>query len=120
MKVKVSTASGPVLDWMAQEAEYQLTPCTKQWVMDAHRRGDTTHPYSAEWVWGGPIIEREKVDIYYSTDKATWAAAIWKDMPGGGQLEHKQTNCPTPLVAAMRCLVSSKLGEEVEVPDELA
>ncbi len=25
----------------------------------------------------------------------------------------------TPLIAAMRCYVASKLGEEVEVPDEL-
>ena len=29
-------------------------------------------------------------------------------------------NGPTPLIAAMRCYVISKLGEEVEVPDELA
>jgi hypothetical protein len=27
---------------------------------------------------------------------------------------------PTPLIAAMRCYVISKLGDEVEVPDELA
>lgn len=26
---------------------------------------------------------------------------------------------PTPLIAAMRCFVASKLGDEVEVPDEL-
>lgn len=26
---------------------------------------------------------------------------------------------PTPLVAAMRCLVASRLGDEVEIPDEL-
>lgn len=25
---------------------------------------------------------------------------------------------PTPLIAAMRCYVASKLGEEVEIPDE--
>ena len=27
---------------------------------------------------------------------------------------------PTPLIAAMRCYVASKLGDEVEVPDELS
>jgi hypothetical protein len=27
---------------------------------------------------------------------------------------------PTPLIAAMRCYVASKLGDEVEVPNELA
>ena len=26
---------------------------------------------------------------------------------------------PTPLIAAMRCFCCSKLGDEVEVPDEL-
>ena len=26
---------------------------------------------------------------------------------------------PTPLIAAMRCFVASKLGDEVDVPDEL-
>jgi hypothetical protein len=26
---------------------------------------------------------------------------------------------PTPLIAAMRCYVASKLGDEVEVPKEL-
>jgi len=26
---------------------------------------------------------------------------------------------PTPLIAAMRCYVASKLGEEVEAPEEL-
>jgi len=26
---------------------------------------------------------------------------------------------PTPLIAAMRCYVASKLGEEVDVPEEL-
>jgi hypothetical protein len=26
---------------------------------------------------------------------------------------------PTPLIAAMRCYVASKLGDEVEIPSEL-
>jgi hypothetical protein len=26
---------------------------------------------------------------------------------------------PTPLIAAMRCYVASKLGEEIDVPNEL-
>jgi hypothetical protein len=28
-------------------------------------------------------------------------------------------NGPTPLVAAMRCYVASKLGDTVEIPDDL-
>ena len=30
-----------------------------------------------------------------------------------------QEHGPTPLIAAMRCYVASKLGDEVDVPDEL-
>jgi hypothetical protein len=26
---------------------------------------------------------------------------------------------PTPLIAAMRCYIASKMGDEVKVPDEL-
>ena len=26
---------------------------------------------------------------------------------------------PTPLIAAMRCIVASRLGDEVEIPEEL-
>jgi len=41
-----------------------------------------------------------------------WLAAPWNN----GTLGQYG---PTPLIAAMCCYVTSKLGEEVEVPDEL-
>jgi hypothetical protein len=28
-------------------------------------------------------------------------------------------NQPTPLIAAMRCYVASKLGDDIEIPEEL-
>lgn len=61
-----------------------------------------------DWAQGGPIIERERIAVWgdgglYWEAECGWA---W----GKG---------PTPLVAAMRCYVSSKVGEEIEVPDEL-
>jgi hypothetical protein len=30
-----------------------------------------------------------------------------------------QTDGPTPLIAAMRCYVASKLGDEIDIPEEL-
>jgi hypothetical protein len=30
-----------------------------------------------------------------------------------------QEHGPTPLIAAMRCFVASKLGDEIEIPKEL-
>jgi len=43
--------------------------------------------------------------------KARWVAALpWPNRFNFG---------PTPLIAAMRCFVASKLGDEVDVPEEL-
>ena len=40
------------------------------------------------------------------------------DMYGYDVQEIKYSG-PTPLIAAMRCYVASKLGDEVDVPEEL-
>ena len=64
--------------------------------------------YSTDWAQGGPIIEREGLTLTHQTDK--WAAQTDCDLFSYG---------PTPLIAAMRCYVASKLGEIVEVPREL-
>lgn len=66
---------------------------------------------TTNWSQGGPIIEREWIGIEAWNEESPWRA----DKSG----EHEQFG-PTPLIAAMRCFVASKLGEEVEVPDELA
>lgn len=82
---------------------------------------------SALWEQGGPIIEREKISIelcfsgsYCEGSFATptgWKAAKYKR---GGALNEPAFRGPTPLIAAMRCYVASKLGDEVDIPDELA
>lgn len=63
---------------------------------------------STQWEWGGPIIEREGISIGKGTDG--WAAFINVDDEDG----HLGA---TPLVAAMRCYVASKIGDEVDVPE---
>ena len=68
---------------------------------------------STNWSQGGPIIEREGICI--STDAfGTWMAWVYDGLEMVG-IEHG----PTPLIAAMRCYVASKLGDEVELPEEL-
>ena len=68
---------------------------------------------STDWSQGGPIIEREWIDLHCVND-SLWEAEC--PAPGGLAMQ----NGPTPLIAAMRCYVASKLGDTVEVPDELA
>ena len=64
--------------------------------------------FSTQWAQGGPIIEREGISIdLWGNDK--WVANYCEAEQFG----------PTPLVAAMRSYVASKLGDEVNIPEEL-
>ena len=81
---------------------------------------------STNWEHGGPIIERERIAMSSKPD-GLWAAYAPKGtrlVQHGGQAVEifnwyfKQEGY-TPLVAAMRCYVASKLGDEVEIPAEL-
>ena len=69
---------------------------------------------STNWSQGGPIIEREQILIQPEIGKEgcanAWNAISMRDTEAYG---------PTPLVAAMRCYVVSKLGDEVEIPKEI-
>ena len=121
MKVKVSEASGHVLNWMVAKCE-------------GHRDNDfawwwDNYKPSTDWAQGGPIIEREKITVgqrfvftkltlpnKYCTEVG-WTAQYFQ-APHSAFEVHRQYG-PTPLIAVMRCYVASKLGEEVDIPDEL-
>ena len=72
--------------------------------------------YSTDWAQGGPIIEREGIDICTST-RGGWIATLLVDCEDNKVVRGEGETC---LIAAMRCYVASKLGDEVEVPDEMA
>lgn len=82
--------------------------------------------YSTDWVHGGPIIEREKIELAYrprgnqrdlhGSRKPDWAAGIYNEKEY--TTDHIRGGS-TPLIAAMRCYVVSKLGDTVEIPEEL-
>lgn len=79
------------------------------------KEGCTAPPYSTDWAFGGPIIEREGIAMTKMQDaEVSWSADSnpWEDW----STIHEG---PTPLIAAMRCYVASKLGDEVDVPKEL-
>lgn len=102
MKIKTSELTGAALDWAVakceNEPEYLLN---KPW-----RASELLSQYSTDWAQGGPIIEREKISVIEGFNDE-WQA---------GKRPHKFSYGPTPLIAAMRCYVASKLGAEVDVP----
>ena len=85
-----------------------LTHATLDWAVSAANEDSDIYPYSTSWQEGGPIIEREKITLEWTGEN--WCAYIRHDEEVFG---------PTALIAAMRCYVASRLGDEVEVPDEL-
>lgn len=110
MKIKTSELTDAALDWAAAKCEGRLPASYDDWKQ-------TWPHYSTDWAQGGPIIEREKIELRYHD---VIVAGIWyRDGIGSDECSHKAIG-PTPLIAAMRCLCASKLGDEVEVPDELA
>ena len=66
----------------------------------------TEYNPSFDWAHGGVIIEREGIDLN-CTDSGQWVATL------GCSHAHGQT----PLAAAMRCYVASKLGDYVDEAD---
>lgn len=76
---------------------------------------------SKSWDHGGPIIEREGIASRKYRAPERWYAYRKKyhHMPMSCEVSSKE-HCegPTLLIAAMRCYVADKLGEEIEIPDE--
>ena len=126
MKIKVSEATALQLDWLVTtiefpkgsyggEAEHYSGNGGERWIRipDKKNRTYVLANYSTNWAQGGPIIEREGINTYQVQD-GTWQ----------GNLDYGMTDeliywGPTPLIAAMRCFVVSKMGDEVDVPEEL-
>ena len=100
MKVMTSELSGAALDWAVGQAdECDLAPVE----------------YSTRWEFGGPIIEREVITLIHPRWDC-WTAHKYDERD---EEESYTLDGVTPLIAAMRVYVASKLGDKVEVPDEL-
>ena len=128
--MKVSELTGHALDWAVAKCEGLLEPRERYGKMvpsvvldmeywsngdpmvrlnpcpDVYYRAE--YDPSTNWQHGGPIIGRENICLW--SEGHDWEAShygehiVWAE---------------TPLIAAMRCYVASKLGDEVEIPAEL-
>jgi hypothetical protein len=125
MKIKTSELEGSALNWAVAKCEgyFDIGMAV---IVD----GEVQVHYfvrwnpAADWAQAGPIIELAFISIFdlpsgidvaqhpTFTKEDLWEAEI---CPTG---EDSIRYCgPTPLIAAMRCYVASKLGDEVDVPD---
>jgi hypothetical protein len=71
---------------------------------------------STDWAQGGPIIEREGIDLIYERNSDGHIVQIWARI---GEDAPPEYFGQTGLIAAMRCYVASKMGDTVDIPKEL-
>ena len=110
MKIKTSELTGAALDWAVAKCEGALPVSYDDW--------EQTWPrYSTDWAQGGPIIGREARNLFKHNGGTEWCCAC--NVPRDGYTAIVTADGPTPLIAAMRCLVTSKLGDEIEIPETL-
>lgn len=129
MEIKTNKLVGAALDWAVAKCEglklYRNALLGGQikegwWVSGYYMDPNNWIPlnllnFSTDWAQGGPVIEREKIQLLPSITKCEqpWHSSN----PANDYASHQYG--PTPLIAAMRVYVASKLGDTVDVPDEL-
>ena len=121
--MKTSELTGAALDWAVAKCEGHESRCS--WMLEKEGYaawqayemawGNPLPNYFTNWSQGGPIIERERICIDIGHD-GVWLAYTKQNYEDAKEFMHVG---PTPLIAAMRCYVASKLGNEIELPEEL-
>lgn len=118
MKVKTAELIGRALDWAVAIAEGyhpdrpqdgQLT-LNQRYIVVGDKSVHKCYWYlpSTEWEFCGKLIERFNAHLIFMYPE-NWKAMVIR---GEGYGE-------TPLIAICRAVVAYKLGDEVDIPDEL-
>ncbi len=127
MKIKTSELIGTTLDWAVAEClglnpRHDMKSHGLKWpgwwvACPEYKRLPF---YSTNWSQGGPLIEREGISLKQN-DTNDWNADMVVlvspyTSTADAVFDYPQESGPTPLIAAMRCYVTSKIGDTIEVP----
>lgn len=124
MKHKVAELEGALLDAAVALAEgWQPMPHGEGWYVPSFiavrdERIDTTtfeprpRPWSTDWRYGGPIIDRAGIAIMPGPTPDAEGRIWWRALIVGSS---QRQDGPTHLIAACRAFVASKFGDEVEL-----
>lgn len=131
MKIKTSELTGAALDWAVGFALWLEANGGKivqaRDLMSAAMRNGMASP-STNWAQGGPLIDIEGINtsVNYQDDafgevmyRVGWKASYWNDSIPGTSGFLVWAYGDTALIAAMRCIAMTKLGKEIEIPQEL-
>ena len=121
--MKVADLEGALLDYWVAKADNRVDVVMENGEAVTYRSGGLRRSYvpSNDWGLAGPIIERERISIISGATewrgKVHWLAVKDADVVAyTGEADVRGSaegvGC-APLIAAMRCFVKSKYGEEV-------
>lgn len=139
MKIKTSELTGAALDWATAKAvQLPIYQCGEGWpgnrfvneeslrrpivtvgltgrmLLEGPKASENKEwSPSTDWAQGGPLIQMYEIDL------KVVAEGVWQASNFFNDLAIHRFLGDSPLVAAMRCYVAHKLGEEVEIPKEL-
>jgi hypothetical protein len=127
--MKVSELTGAALDWAVAKCIYEpddVVICEGR----VFAYDDATNGFNppTDWAQGGPIIEREKIGVWWATHYVDedgveygnhWYAEVGCTDENADSRYCGVADGPTPLIAAMRCYVAMKMGDEIELPEGL-
>lgn len=113
MKIKTQDLAGVALDWAVAAIVCPNDTMIKERI-DLDLVADT-YQFTTDWAQGGPLSERFNVAVHpHGTKKSRkWVATI--DYANSRVVVGGETE----LIAKMRCIVMDRLGDEVDVPEEL-
>jgi hypothetical protein len=110
--MKTSELTGAALDWAVAKCEFpEPDYCPDDWLVYVTCELDNdmgTYTPSTDWAQGGPIIAKEGITLRCGLHG--WDA----ELPEFRILMDGET----ALIAAMRCYIASKLGNNIDIPEE--
>lgn len=125
MRVSSRDLVGPALDWAVASA-VGIQVCLlaednpeEKW--QVQRNGYPHGPYwpSQDWAQGGPIIQAERISIFCEAGESASFASCNIEEGSNHWYVPFRVYGDTSLIAACRAIVIDKLGDIVEIPQEL-
>jgi len=102
-EMKVSELIGAELDYWVAKAGGVIGDTSFSDYMPTHEAG---WKYSTEWEQGGPLIHKYKINLIHELNGTRCQAQLSNH---SGLIVGE-----TPLIAAMRCIVAAKFGDNVD------
>lgn len=141
MQIKTADLTDTALDWAVAKALGRLdasvvpNPRPGTWAVDIGLHDGVVFVFDKDrwdyvpfeprlnWSQGGPLLDAHDIDVYrdetQGPDKFGAARGRMVKHPTRDVMVWCIARGPTKLIAGMRCLVVMRLGDVVDVPDEL-